>query len=122
MDRKLRKKIIYRINQTLDNKCAMCEYRFSRGSVAHCKEHCSVFKELNNLASMLINDEGPKKTEVIKREKGLITGRWDKEDEFYLIHHAGLYSYEHLAKKFNRTPKDVYNKIWRLKVAKKIPI
>jgi hypothetical protein len=71
---------------------------------------------------MLISDEEPKKTEVIKREKGLVTGKWSQEDEFYLIHHAGLYSYEHLAKKFNRNPKDVYSKIRRLKLAKKISI
>jgi hypothetical protein len=100
----------------------MCEYRFSRGSVSHCKENCSVFKDLNDLSSQLINDESPKKSEVIKREKGLVTGRWNDEDEFYLIHHVGLYSHEHLAKKFNRTPKDIYNKIWRLKVANKISI
>jgi hypothetical protein len=122
MDRKQKKDILLNITQLLDQKCAKCEYKYGKGSPSYCKENCSVFEELNNLSSKLINDEHPKKQEVIKKKHGFKTGRWSNEDEFYLIHHAGLFSYEHLAKKLNRYPKDVYNKIWRLKVAKKISI
>jgi hypothetical protein len=111
------------ITKLLDEKCATCEFKnkgYGRSSNAHCKENCTVFNELNCLSSRLISDEKPKESTVIKHDEGFITGRWDEEDEFYLIHHVGLFSYMHLAKKLNRTPKDVYNKIWRLKVAKKI--
>jgi hypothetical protein len=113
------------ITMLLDVKCATCEFKnkgYGRSSNNYCKDDCSVFNDINFLSSKLIGDEKPKKSKQIKHDEGLKTGRWDQDDEFYLIHHAGLFSINHLAVKLSRTPKDVYNKIWRLKVSKKIKV
>lgn len=120
MDRKLKKAINLKITQILDSKCALCEYRLEKNRATHCNEYCPVLGELQEYSSMLVSDE--KKKVISKQENQFNKGRWSMDDEFYLIHHVGLFSNEHLAKKLNRSPKDLNNKIYRLKITKRIPV
>lgn len=125
MDRKLKRAINLKITRILDSQCPSCKYCLEKNRIVHCKENCSVFNELNRLSSMLVNDESKEKVlkpTIQENLSQVIKGRYSEEDEFYLIHHAKYFSKEHLAKKLNRDVHDIYNKIYRLKLANKISV
>jgi hypothetical protein len=121
MDRRQKKVIHLRIAQLLDDHCNGCEYRSINSSYLHCRNNCSIGKELNNCANMLLGI--PIIKEPVEETTGqLLKGKWSTEEEFYLLNHAKFFTVDHLSKRLNRSYRDVYNKLWRWKKDKKISI
>lgn len=86
----------------------------------YCLAHCPVSDELQNLSSKLISNQeivnSKSKDKVIESK----SGRWDKDEELYLINHFKHFNVEHLAIRLNREPASVYTKIKQLMAKKKI--
>jgi hypothetical protein len=122
MDRKEKKAIHLEITTLLDGNCAGCEYRSLKNSENHCKNYCQVGKELIRLSSLLMKEPTVKEEKTIQEEivDPFKKGRWSKDEELYLINHAKIFKHDHLAKRLNRSPRDVYNKLYHLRVIKKV--
>jgi hypothetical protein len=122
MDRKEKKAIHLKIVHLLDQNCSTCEYRSIKNSHIYCFENCSIGKELHELASKLVNEKEdiqPVAKQEIEMDP-VNKGRWNSEEETYLINHYKLFPANHLANRLNRPVRDVYNKIYHLKKVKRI--
>jgi hypothetical protein len=122
VDRKQKKSIHLRITQLLDNHCKRCEFRSIYNSHLHCNSNCPIGKELKNCSNTLLGK--PIIEEPVEDENNgpLLSGRWSDEEVLYLLNHAHIFKIEHLARRLNRSYKDVYNKLWRFKQERKISI
>lgn len=112
MDRLAKKAIRMSIIKILDSRCRGCMMRTGEGSLEYCSTSCDAFDEIQVLSSQLNSDTPNKVTDYV-------SGKWTTEEEFYLRNHMDLYGVEHLAKKLNREPQFVFNKIKMVRSQKK---
>ncbi|UII56685.1 hypothetical protein LS684_04260 [Cytobacillus spongiae] len=110
MTREEKREIRIKIHQVIEKDCKGCPIRYHE-QAQMCNSLCPVGEELQLLASNLIGDDYRLQRKKNKRPEDVHKGRWNEEEELYLLHHMDLYPTDHLAKKLNRHPQSVYNKI-----------
>lgn len=117
MDRQEKRMIRLSINDILESECKVCEYNLiGREGYLHCVRECPVGKNLQSLSNKLLEDKkGVRKRKVYEKEpEPYQRGPWSSDEEQYLINHVPYFKPMHIAKRLNRSPNTVYQKIYSL--------
>ncbi|MBG9586891.1 zinc-finger domain-containing protein [Cytobacillus firmus] len=114
MSREEKRKIRKELNDLMDSHCNSCEFRSGYEGNKQCLSNCQIGEQLRSFTAMLVKDPIS-----VEEEAPVKKGRWQEEEEIYLLNHLPYFSVEHIAMRLNRHPNHVSGKIHRLKSKRK---